>query len=107
MTEHIDITNVLRQVIKQWVAILLLAEIDSFGCGIAASRMYRPHYETEALIVVYEKGSVSSGVRSAEETAGLFQEVITSSLLQKKVAEILEIPIFRERFPVIIFAVPT
>ena len=94
MTEHIDITNVLRQVIKQWAAILLLAVIAAFGCGIAASRMYRPHYETEALIVVYEKGSVSSGVRSAEETAGLFQEVITSSLLQKKVAEILEIPYF-------------
>ena len=92
MRERIDVSNIVRQMLRQWMVILLIGIIAASSCGIVASRMYRPHYEAEALIVVYEKGSVSSGVKSAKETAGLFQEVITSSLLQKKVAEILEIP---------------
>lgn len=91
MTEHIDISNIVRQVLRQWLVLLLLGVIAASGAGIAASRMYQPHYESEALIVVYEKGSATSGVKSASTTADLFQEVITSSLLQKKVAEILGI----------------
>lgn len=91
MTERVDIINIVRQVLGQWLVILLLGVIVASGTGIAASRIYQPHYESEALIVVYEKGSATSGVKSASTTADLFQEVITSSLLQKKVAEILGI----------------
>ncbi|MGE9883827.1 polysaccharide biosynthesis tyrosine autokinase [Blautia obeum] len=89
MTERIDIVNILRRVLRQWLVILLAGVIAALGCGIVASRMYRPQYETKAIIVVYERNG-SGGTSGAQETAEIFQEVITSSLLQKKVAEALE-----------------
>lgn len=90
MTEQIDIVNIIRRVSRQWVMILLVGVIAAMGCGIVSSRIYRPQFETKAIIVVYEK-SGSSGTSGAQETASVFQEVITSSLLQKKVAEALEV----------------
>ncbi|MGN1266351.1 MAG: polysaccharide biosynthesis tyrosine autokinase [Dorea sp.] len=91
MTEQIDIVNIIRRVLKQWAVILLVGIIVSLGCGIVASRMYRPQYEAKAIIVVYERGG-AGGTNGAQKTAEVFQEVITSSLLQKKVAEVLEMP---------------
>lgn len=90
MTEQIDIVNIIRRVLRQWQMILLAGIIAAMGCGIVSSRLYRPQFETKAIIVVYEK-SGSGGTSGAQETASVFQEVITSSLLQKKVAEALEV----------------
>ena len=55
MRERIDVSNIVRQMLRQWMVILLIGIIAASSCGIVASRMYRPHYEAEALIVVYEK----------------------------------------------------
>lgn len=90
MTEQMDIGNVIRQVLKQWVIIVMLGVIAALGCGIVASRMYRPQYETQAIIVVYAKDSYGNGVSKAEETANVFKEILTSSVLQKKVAQTME-----------------
>ena len=91
MTEYTDIVNVIRRVLKQWMIIVLIGIIVALGCGIVASRLYKPQYESKAIIVVYDKGSTGSGSSKAEETVSVFQEVITSSLLQKRIAEALEI----------------
>lgn len=90
MTERIDFGNIIRRVLRQWFFIVTIGIIAALGVGIATSRMYRPQYETQALIVVYGKEAYSNTVKDAQETADLFKEVITSNLLQKRVAEILE-----------------
>ena len=90
MTEQMDIGNVIRQVLKQWMLIVMLGVIAALGSGIVASRMYRPQYETQAIIVVYAKDTYENGVTKARETAEVFEEIITSSVLQKKVAEAME-----------------
>lgn len=91
MTEQIDIVNIIRRVLRQWLVILLVGVIVSLGCGIVTSRRYRPQYETKAIIVVYERDG-AGGTEGARKTAEIFQEVITSNLLQKKVAEVMEMP---------------
>lgn len=91
MTEQTDIINIIRRVIKQWMIIGLIGVIAALGAGIVTSRMYRPQYETKAIIVVYDKSSTGSGRAKASETVSIFQEIITSNLLQKRIAETLEI----------------
>lgn len=86
--ERMDIGNVIRRVLRQWLLFVLIGAIAAFGWGIAARRLYRPQYQTSAVIVVYERGS-TRGTSGAQETAKVFQEVINSSLLQKKVAQAL------------------
>ncbi len=86
MTEQIYFTNSIRQILKYWTIIVMAGLIAAFGLGIVASRIYRPQFETQAIIVVYNK-SAGSSVNSAQETAEVFREVITSSVLQKKVAQ--------------------
>ena len=87
MTEQMDFANIVRQILRQWAIIIMLGAIAALGCDIAASRMYRPEYGTSAIIVVYGKSTYSTGAKKAEETAEVFQEIVTSRLLQKKVAE--------------------
>ena len=91
MTEQTDIINIIRRVLKQWMIIGLIGIIAALGCGIVASRLYRPQYESKAIIVVYDKNSSSGGATKASETVSVFQEIITSNLLQKRVAEALEL----------------
>ena len=91
MTEQIDIMNIIRRVLKQWTMIVLVAVIVALGSGIVASRIYKPQYVAQTIIVVYDKNS-GSGINGAEETVEVFREIITSNLLQKKIAEVLEMP---------------
>lgn len=91
MMEQMDFSNVLRQVLKQWFIILMIGLIAAFGCGIVASRMYRPQYETSSIIVVYGKNASGGNIDDAEETAAVFQDIVKSNLLQKRVAEALEL----------------
>ena len=89
MTEQIDFTNIIRRIIRQWFLILTISISVSLLAGIVMSHIYKPAYQTQATIVVYGKDYYSGVVREAEETTKLFQEVITSSLLQKRVSEVL------------------
>lgn len=91
MTERIDFGNIIRRVLRQWFVIVTVSIMAALLVGIVTSRMYRPQYETKALIAVYGKDAYSNTVTDAQETADLFQEVITSNLLQKRVAEVLGI----------------
>lgn len=91
MTEQIDIINIIRRVLKQWLVITLIGVIAACGCGIVTSRIYKPQYEAKTIIVVYDKDSSGSSATKASETVSVFQEIITSNLLQKRIAEALEL----------------
>ncbi len=91
MTEQIDFGNIIRRVLRQWFLILAVSAIVAMLAGIVTSRMYRPQYQTQALIAVYGKDGLGSTVSDAEDTSQLFREVIGSNLLQKRVAEAMEL----------------
>ncbi len=86
MTEQHTIFNLIRQIINRSFSILMVSLIAAFSVGIVSMQTYTPRYRTQALITVYSRNS-SSVVYKAQETANVFREVITSNLLQKKVAE--------------------
>ncbi len=86
MTEQQTIFNLIRQILSRSFSILMVSLIAAFSVGIASMWIYTPQYRTQALITVYSRNS-SSVVYKAQETANVFKEVITSNLLQKKVAE--------------------
>lgn len=92
MIEQMDFANIIRQVIRQWMIILVIGIIAAFFCGIVTSRMYKPQYETNTIFVVYGKSSNNGNTGDAEETANVFQDIVNSNLLQKKVAEALALP---------------
>lgn len=87
MQNNIDVENILRNVLRQWFYILVLSAIIAFSAGVLSLQAYQPSYRTQALIAVYGKNSNGAVVYDAQDTADVFREVITSNLLQKKVAE--------------------
>lgn len=89
MTEQFDFENIIRRVVRQWYYIVMISLTMALLVGIVTSRLYRPSYETQAMIAVYGKDYYNGVVQKAEDTSKLFQEVITSSILQKRVAEVL------------------
>lgn len=91
MTEQNDFANIIRCTLNLWHYILIIALIVALSSGIISSRLYNPQYETSAIIVIHGKDVSGNNIKDAQQTAGVFQEIITSSLLQKKVAEVLEL----------------
>lgn len=92
MKEQFDFGNIIRRVMRQMYFIMMISLTVSLLAGIVSSRVYRPRYETQAIIAVYGKDFFNGVVKEAEDTSKLFQEVISSSILQKRVAEVLELP---------------
>lgn len=95
MLEQIDIENIIRSVLRYWFYILVVSIIAALLAGTVLVRGYQPTYRTQAIIAVYGRSSYGGVVFAAQDTADVFQEVITSNLLQKKVAEemgILSLP---------------
>lgn len=92
MKEQIDIVNITRSVLRYWFYILVVSLIAALLAGTVSVRGYQPRYRTQALIAVYGRTSYGGVVYDAQDTADVFQEVITSNLLQKKVAEEMGIP---------------
>lgn len=92
MVEQIDIGNITRSALRYWFYILVVSVIAALLAGTASLRTYQPTYRTQALIAVYGRTSYGGVVYDAQDTAEVFQEVITSNLLQKKVAEEMGIP---------------
>lgn len=98
MTEQIDFGNLIRRVLRQWFLILAISAIAAMLAGVVTSRMYRPQYQTQVLIAVYGKDGTGRATTEASETAQLFQEVISSNLLQKRVAEAIGMSYLPGRF---------
>lgn len=91
MTEQIDIINIAKRVLRRWLLILVISITVAVLSVIVVICRYQPAYQTQATIAVYRKEAYGSVVYDAQETAAVFQEIITSNLLQKKVAEEMKI----------------
>lgn len=91
MIKKFNLDNIIYNVLQNWFYILIFSTIITFTAGVISLQSYHPTYRTQALIAVYGKSSYGGVVYDAETTAEVFREVITSNLLQKKIAEEMKI----------------
>lgn len=80
----------LRDVLKRWLVVLLAALAVGVGTYISADMNYQPVYQTKTTFVVTTRGSsttVYSNLSSTSNLAGLFTELLNSSLMRKTIVQ--------------------
>lgn len=94
---NIDLYSILKDIWKYAVVILLLAASMSLFAYVYVGCNYHRKYETSSTFIVSGKGSnnnVYSNLNTTKEMATRFSEILNSSILQKKVANELDMDSF-------------
>ena len=81
---------VMRDVLRQWYLIVVVALIAGMGVFVLKDMSYVPQYATSTTYVISTGGTSSStfqNLNATRDLAGVFTEVLNSSLLQNKVME--------------------
>lgn len=94
---NIDLYSILRDISKYIVVILLLAASMSLLSYVYVGRSYHKQYESTSTFIVSSKGSnssVYSDLSTTTEMATKFSEILNSSILQKKVAQEMNMDYF-------------
>ncbi len=92
-----DYYIVARDIVKQWLSILLIVLSAGILTYVYLSSQYVPAYTTRSTLVVSTGGADSNlykSIYSTSQTATKFTQILNSSLLQKKVAEEIGLPRF-------------
>lgn len=82
--------GILKDVLKEWWVILLIALSVAMVAETVGSKLYKPVYQATSTFVVRAKGindNIVSDLRSASETAQQFSQVLNSKVLKQKVAQ--------------------
>lgn len=90
LANQIDIISMVRDVLRQWWVILLLALSVSLFANIWANSQYEPKYTTTTTLAVTAKGmnsNVYQNLTSTKELAARFSQVLDSAVLQKTVTK--------------------
>lgn len=94
---QIDLISIVKDVLKQWWVILLLAISASLFANIWVTANYTPVYTTKTTFIVTSKNinsSIYQNLSTARDLATRFAQVLDSTLLKKKVAEDLGLSSF-------------
>lgn len=81
---------VLRDVLKRWLVILMLAVVVAVGAYTASTLTYKPVYRSTTTLVVSARGTsttVYSNQSSTATLASVFTEMLNSSVFRKVVLE--------------------
>lgn len=92
-TIRIDIGNILKDVMKQWWAILCFAAGLALLVYTFFNGIYSPRYTTKATYAIATKEYISGSemdITNVSETANRFSQILKSNILRNKVAEITE-----------------
>lgn len=84
------ILSVARDVVKRWYLIVTVALIAAMAAYIYADMSYTPRYTASATLVVTGGSTFTTtyqNLSATTEAAGVFTEILNSSLLRQKVAE--------------------
>ncbi|MEE0858337.1 MAG: polysaccharide biosynthesis tyrosine autokinase [Acutalibacteraceae bacterium] len=87
-----DMNSTIKDIIRHWYIILLVAIIASMGCFVFAKQTYKPQYSTHITLLVQSKTSGQSTYDSLSTTtkiANVFKSILDSSQLQNTAAELL------------------
>ena len=90
LTEQIDVISIIKDVIRQWWVMLLLAVAIALFTGSYMSYTYEPEYTSSSTFVVTAKGmntNIYQNLTSAKELATNFSNILESNVLKKKIAE--------------------
>lgn len=80
----------LQDVLKRWLVIVLAAAVVGVGSYISTDLSYSPVYKTNTTFVVTSQGSsttVYSNLSSTSSVAGLFTELLNSSIMRKTIMQ--------------------
>ncbi|MBE6922581.1 MAG: polysaccharide biosynthesis tyrosine autokinase [Ruminococcaceae bacterium] len=81
---------VIRDVMKNWLTIVMIAVAVGVGAYIVTDMQYEPRYQSQATFVVTSRSSAStvySNLSSTTEMATVFSELINSSVMKKNILE--------------------
>ncbi len=95
---HFDPIVLVRDVMKQWLVILLAALMVGVGSYIRADLQYEPVYQTKTTFVVTNRSSsntVYSNLSSTSSLAGVFTELLNSSILRKTIVQEMGVSSFQ------------
>ena len=79
---------VVRDVLKHWMTILLIALAVGVGAYIMTNASYEPRYQSSATFIVTSRGTaatVFNNLNSTSELANVFSELINSSVMRKHI----------------------
>lgn len=85
-----DPVVIIRDVLKRWLVIILVALAVGVGSYIYTDASYEPVYQTDTIFVVTTRGSsttVYNNLTSTSNLASLFTELLNSSIMRKTIAE--------------------
>lgn len=90
LVPQIDLISMLKDIAKEWWAILLLSLAVALFADIWVNATYQPEYKTSTTFVVTAKGmntNVYQNLNSTQQMAQQFTEILDSNVLKKKVAQ--------------------
>lgn len=90
LVPQIDLISMLKDIAKEWWAILLLSLAVALFADIWVNATYQPEYKTSTTFVVTAKGmntNVYQNLNSTQQLAQQFTEILDSNVLKKKVAQ--------------------
>lgn len=93
LVPQIDLISMLKDIAKEWWAILLLSLAVALFADIWVNVTYQPEYKTSTIFVVTAKGmntNVYQNLNSTQQLAQQFTEIMDSNVLKKKVAQDLK-----------------
>lgn len=93
LVPQIDLISILKDIAKEWWAILLLSLAVALFADIWVNVTYQPEYKTSTTFVVTAKGmntNVYQNLNSTQQLAQQFTEIMDSNVLKKKVAQDLK-----------------
>ena len=93
LVPQIDLISMLKDIAKEWWAILLLSLAVALFADIWVNVTYQPEYKTSTTFVVTAKGmntNVYQNLNSTQQLAQQFTEIMDSNVLKKKVAQNLK-----------------
>jgi capsular polysaccharide biosynthesis protein len=85
-----DPVVIIRDVLKRWLVIILVALAVGVGSYIYTDASYEPVYQTDTIFVVTTRGSsttVYNNLTSTSNLASLFTELLNSSIMRKTIVE--------------------
>lgn len=94
---QLSVISIVRDVLREWVTVLLLAVSVCLFANIWVTARYEPVYTTTATFAVTAKGTgnnVYQNLSSAQNLAGQFTQILDSNVLKKQVMEDLELDSF-------------
>jgi capsular exopolysaccharide synthesis family protein len=88
--KEIDLLSLLRDVLKNWWLVLVVASAFALLANVWVTKNYVPMYTTETILVVSStdlNSTVERNLSSTKNLAACFTEVLNSSVLRAKIAE--------------------